>query len=123
MMGVRASRPVESVATTSLGLFLALLGPPLVAFAFRHATPGKLVPSLAGQFCLVLVALAVAFIVRFWERRPLAILGLRRPHASSFGWAALLAVAYFFVATPVMYAALSFLGWRSFEPTVPDRTG
>jgi hypothetical protein len=47
-----------------------------------------LAPNLAGQFCLVLVALAVAFIVRFWGRRPLAILGLRRPHASSFAWAA-----------------------------------
>jgi membrane protease YdiL (CAAX protease family) len=77
-----------------------------------------LAPNLAGQFCLVLVALAVAFIVRFWERRPLAILGLRRPHASSFAWAATLAVAYVFVATPLTYSALSFLGWRSFEPTV-----
>jgi membrane protease YdiL (CAAX protease family) len=104
----------ERSAVTGAGLLVALLGPPLVALAFHDAASRGLVVSIAAQCCLILVTITVGLIVRYGERRPLATAGVRRPRPSSFAWAALLAIAYIFVAAPLMQAMLRRFGSPGF---------
>jgi membrane protease YdiL (CAAX protease family) len=108
----------ELRGVSGLGLALALFGLPAVAFAFRNRAVGDLAANVAAQAGLVLVTLAVIFVVRFGEGRPLSSIGVIWPRASSFAWAALLAAGYLFVATPIMRSILSRIDASGFQPTV-----
>jgi membrane protease YdiL (CAAX protease family) len=110
----------ESKLPTIVGLVLALLGPPLVAFAFRKVSPGVLPWNFAAQCCLVCVALAVVLIVRWGERRGLSTVGVRAPRLDSLAWAVLLTVANIFVVAPMMQATMSLLGSHGFAATVRE---
>jgi len=84
-----------------VGLLLALVGPPLLAFAGRQALGESTdVPRMLpfdwhsgdarGHLALVVKV----------ERQPLASIGLRRPRASTVSWALLLLLGNSFVVVP-----------------------
>jgi membrane protease YdiL (CAAX protease family) len=106
------------VPSTGAGLALALFGPPLIAWTFRNAQVGALLPNVVAQACLLVLAVAVGCIVRFWERRPWTTVGVRPLRLATLGWAALLTATYVFVVAPLMQSTLHALGAGGFEPTV-----
>ena len=79
---------------------------------------GLLAPNLAAQGLLVALAIAVACIARFGERRPLSSLGLRAPRASTWLWAAFLTLANVFVIAPAMGWLLGVLRSPGFGPSL-----
>lgn len=88
-----SDRPPRRWAATLTGLFLALVVPALVtAFpliemptALAQSATGAILLNEAGTWVLALAVLAV---VRFWERRPLASIGLGPPSWSAIRFGA-----------------------------------
>jgi membrane protease YdiL (CAAX protease family) len=76
--------------------------------------PATTAAQLRGQLALWVLLAAVLLIVRFWERQPVSSLWLGRPSWKSFGWAALLAVAYVLVLFPATEAVRTALGLEGY---------
>ncbi len=107
----QAIAPEAPRTVTLLGLFLALVGPGIVAWSSsRSAASGSVGAGLAGTAALIVLAATVVAVVRWGERRDLASIGVVPPSAGSFGWAAVLVAANVLVLTPIMQWLVERIG-------------
>lgn len=98
MMDVPSTAPSKKAPLASIvGLALALLWP-FVFLAFSHAGSGSLADPRQDQAVLIRewsVSGLVLMIILFWERLPLASVGLKIPRLADFGWMLMMIVAIF----------------------------
>ena len=78
--------------------------------------PDRLATKLLGQLVLWILLGMVAAIVVFWEKQPLASIGLRPFHWSSLAWGLALAAAMIYVVMPSLAWALRVADVEGFEP-------
>jgi uncharacterized protein len=91
----------------------------LVSPAARLLGPSdRLSTQILGQLAFWAVFAIVIAIVLYWEKQPLASLGLRPVRWSSIGWGLLLAAVLMYVAYPIQVRALRALGLAGFEPGI-----
>lgn len=109
-------KPVNHMATL-VGLITAWGGVAvLISPAGRLLGPTEhLVTRVLGQLVLwALLAIIVAIVI-FWEKQPLASMGLRRFRWASVGWGLVLAAAMICVVMPLLTWALRGAGIPGFE--------
>ncbi len=111
MQTARREIPVRQTLhpATLAGLALALGGAPLLGLLLGAARPspegiGRFIQTVVGDWALALILLAL---VLFWERLPLASIGLRRPAWRDLAWGLLgflLGALAFALTTPLVQA-------------------
>lgn len=111
----RSTRP--NVAAALTGLAVAWGGTALLVSPAARllGPPDRLSTQILGQLAFWTVFAIVIAIVLYWEKQPLASLGLRPFGWSSIGWGFLLAAFIMYVAYPVEVWALGALGLPGFE--------
>jgi membrane protease YdiL (CAAX protease family) len=110
-------RPAGSWPATIATVLLALLGPPLLAFASPRVLGPA--PSLAAQVVSQLLLCSIAVIVLLVairvERQPLASVGLRRPSLATLGLAVLVTLAVMYLLPLLTQPLMRALGVGGFE--------
>jgi membrane protease YdiL (CAAX protease family) len=106
-------------AATVTGLILALAGLPVVALAAGQFEAKA--PFLAHVLALLAIAgltAAIVAVVLFWERQPLASIGLMQPTLMSVAIGVAIAAAFIAVIGPLVMRVPGWLGLPGFEASI-----
>src|SRR5512141_2704931 len=98
------------IPATPIGLFLALLGPTLLAFISVKAFTSQpnLSVGLSAQAVLVLLCACVLAIILGWEHRPLSSIGVLPLRWQSFAWGLSFAAFLIWVYSPLLARGMAF---------------
>lgn len=97
---VKKNTPVATIT----GVVLALLGPTLLVLLTSYLKLG----FIGAELFFWGLAITILFIVRVWERKPLASIGFKRFTIKDAVWAIVFAAALF-LSFPVIYGTLIWL--------------
>jgi uncharacterized protein len=100
----------RKVFATSVGLFLALFGPAMLAILIEQhfATQPSLSRSLIAQLVLAAICGCVLLIVLCGERQTLSSVGIRPLHWRSIAWGSGFAVFLIWIYSPLLALAMAF---------------
>ena len=115
-----SSSPRRNDSASLTGIAVAWGGTALLVSpaARLFGPPDRLSTQIAGQLAFWAVFAIVIAIVHYWEKQPLASLGLRAFGWPSIGWGLVLAAFLMYVAYPIQVRALDALGLAGFEPGI-----
>jgi membrane protease YdiL (CAAX protease family) len=100
----------------TVGLSLAIGGPPLLAFVCRQRGAARIVTIVVGSLGMIALAAAVVAIARFGEGTSWSSLGVRRPTFATVAGGLLLAAVCIWIASPLMFWSLRVAGSSGFSP-------
>lgn len=112
---------MPSMATTLLGLTLALVGLPVIAIV--SGLFGAKAPFAAHMLSVIAIAgvtTAICVMVTQWERQPLSSIGLKLPTLPALLIGIAIAAAFIFAIGPLLMKVPSWLDLPGFEEGILD---